>query len=260
MHREQLLAHQDDLADHHGWAGVGSSASRTFSTFVESVPVTTRGALGRRGRDDGDGPVAGADSRHVLHDAVEAPQAIRKTTVPPAAANARHVFSRGSPSAVAPTAVMTLKWVETPRWVTGIPTEPAAATELLMPGTTSTSTPCSARKRASSPPRPKTNGSPPFNRTTVLPASASLSSSRFVTDWCVCRPPPILPTSIMRASRRELEHTLADQMVVQHRRPPSDGGGTPSPSGGPGRPGRLPPGRPFRASAQALLCSFSASW
>ncbi len=43
-----------------------------------------------------------------------------------------------------------------------------------MPGTTVQGMSCAASSSSSSPPRPKTNGSPPFSRATRLPARAKL--------------------------------------------------------------------------------------
>ena len=60
----------------------------------------------------------------------------------------------------------TVKLVDRPRWVTGIPAYAAAAIALVIPGTTSNGTPARMQASASSPPRPNTNGSPPFRRTT----------------------------------------------------------------------------------------------
>src|SRR6478736_2040048 len=45
--------------------------------------------------------------------------------------------------------------------------QPSAA---VMPGTTSTATPAATSASISSPPRPNTSGSPPFNRTTLVTA------------------------------------------------------------------------------------------
>ena len=58
-----------------------------------------------------------------------------------------------------------------PRWVTGIPASAGAATAELTPGMTSNGMPASTSASASSPPRPSTNGSPPFRRTTSWPAA-----------------------------------------------------------------------------------------
>jgi hypothetical protein len=50
------------------------------------------------------------------------------------------------------------------------------------PGTTSMGIPASAQALASSPPRPKTNGSPPLSLTTVKPFAARRSSRAFVSS------------------------------------------------------------------------------
>ncbi len=51
-----------------------------------------------------------------------------------------------------------------------------------MPGTTSQGIPAWAQARASSEPRPKTNGSPPFSRTTIRPAEAWRTSSSLISS------------------------------------------------------------------------------
>ena len=71
----------------------------------------------------------------------------------------------------------------TPRWVTGTPARAGTAIALVMPGTTSTSTPAATQAWISSTPRPKTNGSPPLSRTTRRPASASSTSTWLIVSW-----------------------------------------------------------------------------
>ena len=66
--------------------------------------------------------------------------------------------------------VITAKEVATWRWVTGMPAYSATAIALVTPGTNSKGWPASKSSIASSPPRPKTKGSPPFRRATVLPS------------------------------------------------------------------------------------------
>src|SRR3972149_558096 len=68
---------------------------------------------------------------------------------------------------------------DTPRWVSGIRAAAAHPMAAVMPGTISNSTPSLARCSASSPPRPKTRGSPDFRRMTDLPSRAS----RTVASW-----------------------------------------------------------------------------
>ena len=66
-----------------------------------------------------------------------------------------------------------------PRWVTGMPAAAGTAIALVMPGTTSTGMPGARRSAStSSPPRPKTNGSPPLSRTTNLPGQRVLDQGR----------------------------------------------------------------------------------
>ena len=59
------------------------------------------------------------------------------------------------------------------RCVSGMPSSAPMAHALVIPGTTPTSTPTLRKYSASSPPRPKTNGSPPFNRSTFAPEPSS---------------------------------------------------------------------------------------
>ena len=72
----------------------------------------------------------------------------------------------------------------------------------VTPGTTSKAMPAARSASASSPPRPNTNGSPPFNRTTLRPLAPYSSSSRSVSSCGTCGPPPTLPTSTISASGR----------------------------------------------------------
>ncbi len=120
---------------------------------------------------------------------------MRTTIVPPTAASDRQSMS-GSPARRWP--VTTVNAAETPRWVTGIPAAAGAATDELMPGTISNGTPASASAWASSPPRPKTNGSPPLSRTTSLPWRPSSTSSVEIISWGIGRPGR-LPTSMRSA-------------------------------------------------------------
>ena len=86
-----------------------------------------------------------------------------------------------------------------PRCVTGMPAAEGAAIADVTPGTTSNSIFSFFSASISSPPRPKTNGSPPLRRTTFLPSSALSTSifsiSRCGTGWR----PPSLPTFIFSA-------------------------------------------------------------
>ncbi len=89
-----------------------------------------------------------------------------------------------------------------PRWVTGIPAYALAATPAVTPGTTSKGTPAASSESASSPPRPKTNGSPPFSRTTIAPARARSTIIASVSAWGTDGPPGSLPTNRSSASAR----------------------------------------------------------
>ena len=60
-----------------------------------------------------------------------------------------------------------------PRCVTGMDARPGAASAEETPGTISKATPACVSASASSPPRPKTNGSPPLSRTTRRPRRAA---------------------------------------------------------------------------------------
>src|SRR5262245_41337619 len=83
--------------------------------------------------------------------------AIRSTRVPgPLASDSQSTLAPGIDGS---------RWAETtakswvmPRCVTGMPAYAGTATALVTPGTTSNGTPARTHARASSPPRPKTNG------------------------------------------------------------------------------------------------------
>ena len=80
----------------------------------------------------------------------------------------------------------------------------------MTPGTTSYGMPAAARHSSSSPPRPNTNGSPPFSRTTRRPARACSSISSWIRDCDTDAPRARLPTSIRVASRRARPSTSAE--------------------------------------------------
>jgi hypothetical protein len=60
-------------------------------------------------------------------------------------------------------------------------------------GTTSNGTPAAASACASSPPRPNTNGSPPFSRTTLWPLRASSTSNALIASCSIEGLPGSLP-------------------------------------------------------------------
>ena len=60
-----------------------------------------------------------------------------------------------------------VKVVDMPLWVSGMPAYAGPAMAEVTPGIISKGSPLALSSNASSPPRPNTKGSPPFNRTTV---------------------------------------------------------------------------------------------
>ena len=68
-----------------------------------------------------------------------------------------------------------------PRCVNGMPAHAPAASTAVTPGTIANGMPSLANRHASSLPFPKTNGSPPFKRTTRFPARASASSNASIS-------------------------------------------------------------------------------
>src|SRR5206468_3244553 len=69
-----------------------------------------------------------------------------------------------------------------------MPASAAAATAEVTPGTTSKATPAATRARASSPPRPRTNGSPHFSRTTRWPRRPALADRHAVGPLPLLQP------------------------------------------------------------------------
>ena len=78
---------------------------------------------------------------------------------------ASRVQSASTPPGLAWAVTKVTAWAWS-RWVRGMPAEAAQARAAVTPGTTKTGTPAARTASSSSPPRPKTKGSPPFNRTT----------------------------------------------------------------------------------------------
>ena len=117
------------------------------------------------------------------------------TIVPPARASAaQSVCVSGLAGSSCPVTKVTE--VATPRCVTGMPAYAGAAIPAVTPGTISKAIPAAARACASSLPRPKTSGSPPFRRTTRLPARPSFTSSALIASCPIeLASPPRLPTS-----------------------------------------------------------------
>ena len=102
--------------------------------------------------------------------------------------------------------------------MTGMPASAGAATALVMPGTTSNGTPAAlAAPCASSPPRPNTNGSPPFSRTTRRPRRAARIISAWIASCVIAWRPARLPTKKRCARRASRSTRVVDQRVVQHQ-------------------------------------------
>ena len=87
----------------------------------------------------------------------------------------------------------------------------------VMPGTMRNGTSARASACASSPPRPKTKGSPPFSRSTRLPFFAR-STSRSEMSLCLqLTTPARLPAKISpRLWPGQLQQTFVDQRVVEN--------------------------------------------
>ena len=122
---------------------------------------------------------------------------ISTTSVPPARARASQSTDPGSPGT--PTCPVTTVTDEAmPRWVTGTPADAGAAKAEETPGTTSQGTPAPRSICASSPPRPKTKGSPPLSRTTTAWRRACSRITALTSSWRRGSP-GLLPTSMRNA-------------------------------------------------------------
>jgi len=107
---------------------------------------------------------------------------MKATSVPGTAARPRTSSASTSFAANAVTAC------ETPRCVTGMPTDSGTAAIDETPGTSSNGTPARTSASASSPPRPKTNGSPPFSRTVISPRRPYSTRQASISSWVIaCR-------------------------------------------------------------------------
>ena len=126
---------------------------------------------------------------------------IRITSVPRSPARAsQRTSDAGASGARCPET--TVNSCATPRCVTGTPATSGTAIALVTPGTTVTGTPASAQASSSSPPRPKTYGSPPLSRTTTLPARARSTRIRLISSWARDGPYGILEASTSSTSGR----------------------------------------------------------
>ena len=84
------------------------------------------------------------------------------------------------------------------------------------PGTSSNGTPARTSASASSPPRPKTNGSPPFSRTTRRPRLPCATSSALMSSWL--RPSREMRSAPIGASRRSRRATSRSYTSTSHVR------------------------------------------
>jgi len=117
--------------------------------------------------------------------------------VPPTRARASQSSSSSFPGSSWP--VTTVKAVATDRWVTGIPAPAGTDIAEVTPGTTSKGTFAAARASPSSPPLPKTKGSPPFSRTTIFPSLPFSTRRALIFSWVSLWRPGSFPTSIISA-------------------------------------------------------------
>ena len=122
---------------------------------------------------------------------------IRITSVVPAWARASQLSHRSDDGSW--WAVTTVKPLETPRRVTGMPAAAGAATAEVTPGTTSVSTPAARSAEASSPPRPNTNGSPPLSRTTCSKRRPRSMRMALISSWEGLGAPGVFPTQMSSA-------------------------------------------------------------
>jgi hypothetical protein len=107
---------------------------------------------------------------------------------------------QGTPARSLP--VMNVTLDDSSRCVSGMPAYVAAPTGDDTAGTISNSIPASTSASASSAPRANRSGSPPFSRTTRLPARASSMSSALMASWAELGSPKRFPTLRRSASAR----------------------------------------------------------
>ena len=94
-------------------------------------------------------------------------------------------------------------------WVRGIPASAGTEIAEVTPGITSKGMHALERCSASSPPRPKINGSPPLSLTIVFPAAAFLIINLFISSCGIMELPPCFPTNIHSVSGRAKARILA---------------------------------------------------
>ncbi len=78
--------------------------------------------------------------------------------------------------------------------VRGMPAYAGTEDAEVTPGTISNTIFSLCRASASSPPRPKTNGSPPFSLATVFPSEDFLTKREFISFWVASFCPALFPT------------------------------------------------------------------
>mmetsp|Transcript_46478 Transcript_46478/g.110032 ORF Transcript_46478/g.110032 Transcript_46478/m.110032 type:complete len:213 (-) Transcript_46478:739-1377(-) len=146
-------------------AGACTCCSSATSAMSSTVPTTvrSRGVVARSMIPTGV-PAGYPSSLSCADSSRSRPTAIRNT----------HVWSgwNGATSGVLsslPLPVMNTTRLATPRWVTGIPAARGPARAEEIPGMTLGSKPRRRNSSTSSPPRPKTKGSPILRRTTFFP-------------------------------------------------------------------------------------------
>mmetsp|Transcript_71786 Transcript_71786/g.149936 ORF Transcript_71786/g.149936 Transcript_71786/m.149936 type:complete len:203 (-) Transcript_71786:425-1033(-) len=88
-----------------------------------------------------------------------------------------------------PLPVMNTTRFATPRCVTGIPAARGPARAEEMPGITLGSKPRRRNSITSSPPRPKTNGSPILRRATFFPSKSASTHHLKISRWASCAQP-----------------------------------------------------------------------
>ena len=134
--------------------------------------------------------------------------------------------------------------------VRGMPAYAGTASAELTPGTTSNSTPLSRRNSASSPPREKRKGSPPFRRTTFFPDLASLSMSAVepVLLFLAGGAGLLAPVDLDHSVRDHAQDVLPHEPVVDHdvRLPEAE-------QGGQGQEAWVPGTRPHQADLSLTL-------
>ena len=93
-------------------------------------------------------------------------------------------------------AVITAKPRERPRCVSGMPQSAGTAAALVTPGMSSQAAPAALSASSSSPPRPKTRGSPPLRRTTRFPSAARRRSVSIISPCAAEGRPARLPMAM----------------------------------------------------------------